>query len=64
MKVLKDESEYTYGDFRELKCGVCKKILWEKGQEIIRNSRITCPECGTIYSFEPRRWRVLSESPE
>jgi len=61
--VLKDENEYTYGDFRELKCGVCKKILWEKGQEIISNSKIICPQCGTIYSFEPRRWRVLSESP-
>ena len=63
MKVLKDEHEYIYNDFRELKCGVCKKNLWDKGQDIINNARIRCPQCGTIYTFEPIRWRVLSESP-
>ena len=64
MKVLKDENEYTYSDFKKLKCSVCKKSLWEKGQEIISNSKITCPQCGTTYTFEPTKWRVLSEVPE
>ena len=64
MKVLKDENEYIYDDFRELKCGVCKKVLWETGQQIISQSKIRCPQCGTVYTFEPTRWRVLSESPE
>jgi len=64
MKVLKDENEYTYDDFRELKCGVCKKVLWETGGQIITHSKIHCPQCGTIYTFEPTRWRVLSERRE
>jgi phage FluMu protein Com len=62
MKVLKDENEYRYDDFRELRCGVCKKSLWEAGPEIIRNSKIKCPQCGTVYTFEPTRWRVLSDN--
>lgn len=64
MKVLKDENEYSYSDFKELKCGVCKKNLWEKGREIISNSKIICPQCSTTYTFEPTKWRVLSEGPE
>jgi len=64
MKVLKDETEYTFDDFRELKCGVCKKILRDTGKHIINHSKIRCPQCTTIYTFEPTRWRVLSESPK
>ena len=64
MKVLKSEHEYKYDDFRELQCGVCKKKLWDKGQEIINTTSIKCPQCGTVYSFEPIRWRVLADIPE
>jgi NAD-dependent SIR2 family protein deacetylase len=64
MKVLKSEQEYIYGDFRELQCGVCKKKLWDKGQEIIKNTSIRCPQCGTTYSFEPTRWRALADVPK
>jgi DNA-directed RNA polymerase subunit RPC12/RpoP len=64
MKVLKDETEYIYNDFMELKCNVCKKILWDTGKQIVKNSKIRCPQCSTTYTFEPTRWRVLSESPE
>jgi phage FluMu protein Com len=63
MKVLKSEQEYKYDDFRELQCGICKKKLFDKGQEIITNTRIRCPQCGTVYSFEPTRWRVLADIP-
>jgi hypothetical protein len=38
--------------------------LWDKGREIINNVRIKCPQCSTIYSFEPTRWRVLADVPE
>ena len=31
MKMLKDENEYTYGDFRELKCGGVQKNHPGKG---------------------------------
>ncbi len=64
MKILKSEHEYKYDDFRELQCGICKKKLFDKGQEIINTTRIRCPQCGTIYSFEPTRWRVLADIPE
>ena len=64
MKILKSEHEYKYDDFRELQCGTCKKKLFDKGQEIITTTRIRCPQCGTIYSFEPTRWRVLADIPE
>ena len=64
MKLLKSEQEYKYDDFRELQCGNCKKKLWDKGQEIINNTRIRCSQCGTVYSFEPIRWRVLADTPE
>ena len=63
MKILKTEQEYIYDDFREMQCGICKKKLWDKGQEIIDNTRIRCPQCGTIYNFEPTRWRVLADLP-
>lgn len=63
MKMLKSENKYIYDDFRELQCGVCKKKLWDKGQEINNTARITCPQCGTVYSFEPIRWRVLADIP-
>ena len=63
MKVLKGEQEYKYDDFRELQCGTCKKKLWDKCREIISNTRIACPQCDTIYSFEPTRWRVLADVP-
>jgi DNA-directed RNA polymerase subunit RPC12/RpoP len=43
MKVLKDETEYIYNDFMELKCNVCKKILWDTGKQIVKNSKIRCP---------------------
>jgi hypothetical protein len=61
MKLLKSERQYKYDDFRELQCGVCKKKLWGKGREIVDRSRIQCPRCGTVYSFEPTRWRVLAD---
>ena len=64
MKLLKSEQEYKYDDFRELQCGICKKKLWDKGREIINNIDIKCPQCSTIYSFEPTRWRVLADVPE
>lgn len=64
MKVLKTEHEYKYNHFRELQCGNCQKKLFEKGQEIISNTRIQCPQCATIYYFEPTRWRVLTDMPE
>ena len=64
MKVLKSEQEYKYDDFNELQCGICKKKLWDQGQEINDNMRIRCPQCSTTYSFEPTRWRVLADVPE
>jgi phage FluMu protein Com len=63
MKILKSEQEYKYDDFSELQCGICKKKLWDQGQEIINNTKIRCPQCRTIYSFEPTRWRVLADVP-
>lgn len=63
MKILKSEHQYVYDDFKELQCGVCKKKLWDLGQEIVNNSKIRCPQCGTVYSFEPTRWRVLADIP-
>lgn len=63
MKILKSEHQYVYDDFRKLQCGVCKKKLWDLGQEIVNNSKIRCPQCGTVYSFEPTRWRVLADIP-
>jgi len=64
MKVLKTEHEYKYNDFREMQCGNCQKKLFDKGQEIINHTRIQCPKCATIYSFEPTRWRVLADVPQ
>ena len=64
MKMLKSEQEYKYDDFRELQCSVCKKKLWDKGQEIITNNRIKCSQCSTVFNFEPTRWRVLVDVPE
>ena len=64
MKVLKSENEYVYADFREVQCGVCKKKMFDIGQEIIKNTQIKCPQCSTTYSFEPTRWRVLADVPE
>ena len=64
MKLLKNENEYVYDDFREFQCSICKKKMFEMGQEIINNTRIICPQCGTVYSFEPTRWRVLADVPE
>ena len=61
MKVLKSEQEYVYTDFKALQCGMCKKKIWDKGQEIINIKRIQCPQCRTIYSFEPTHWRVLAD---
>ena len=63
MKVLKNESEYIYDDLRELQCSVCQKKLWDQGPEVNRAGRIRCPQCGTVYSFEPVRWKVLADSP-
>lgn len=63
MKILKSEQQYIYDEFKELQCGVCKKKLWDKGQEIVNNTKIRCPQCGTVYSFEPTRWRVLADIP-
>ena len=60
MKLLKNEQHYVYDDFRELQCGVCKKKLWDSGQEIINKAKLRCPACGTVYSFEPTRWRLLA----
>ena len=64
MKVLKNEHEYKYKDCVKLQCGHCNKKLFEKGQEVINDSRIKCPRCGTVYNFEPTLWRVLSDTPE
>ena len=63
MKILKTEQEYRYDDLRELQCGTCKKKLWDIGREIVKSSVIRCPKCGTIYSFEPVRWKVLADIP-
>jgi uncharacterized Zn ribbon protein len=63
MKKLKNEHEYVYDDFRELQCWACKKKMFDMGQEIINNSKIRCPQCGTVYTFEPTRWRVLADEP-
>ncbi len=64
MKILKSEHKYNYDDFSELQCGICKKKLWDQGQEIINNRKIRCPQCSTTYSFEPIKWRVLADVPE
>ncbi|MFC1844381.1 hypothetical protein ACFLZ5_06280 [Thermodesulfobacteriota bacterium] len=61
MKALKSEQDYKYADFQEMQCGICKKKLWNKGQEIINNTRIQCPQCSTVFNFEPVRWRVLAD---
>jgi len=61
MKILKNEHEYVYEDFRALQCLICKKKIWDKGREIVISNRIECPQCRTVYSFEPTRWRVLTE---
>ncbi|MBW2466839.1 MAG: hypothetical protein JRF02_06010 [Deltaproteobacteria bacterium] len=61
MKILKSEQEYTFDDFRKLQCSVCKKKLWDKRSEIVNSLKIRCPQCSTIYSFEPIRWRVLAD---
>jgi hypothetical protein len=39
------------------------KKMFDMGQEIINNSKIRCPQCGTVYTFEPTRWRVLADEP-
>ena len=64
MKVLKNEHKYVYEDFKALQCGICKKKIWDKGQEIVNSKWIQCPQCRTIYSFEPTRWRVLVDRPQ
>ena len=64
MKVLKTEKEYVFDDFRELQCGTCNKKLWDMGQEIISKTKLQCPQCKTIYSFQPTRWRVLADIPQ
>jgi phage FluMu protein Com len=64
MKLLKSEQQYVYGDFKALQCGSCKKKLFDMGQEIINFEKLRCPQCGTVYSFEPNRWKVLAETPE
>ena len=64
MKILKSEQEYKYEDFQALQCGNCRKKLWDMGREIIGSARISCPQCATVFSFEPIRWRVLAETPE
>ena len=63
MKVLKTEQEYIYDDFRELQCGTCRKKLWDRGLDITGTGRLQCPQCRTVYSFEPTRWRVLADIP-
>ena len=63
MKVLKNERECIYEDFKAMQCGICKKKLFDQGIEINNTSRIRCPQCGTVYSFEPTRWRVLADVP-
>ena len=64
MKLLKSEHEYAYDDFRELQCGICKKKMFDMGQEILNNTRIKCAQCGTVYTFEATRWKVLADVPE
>jgi len=64
MKLLKSEQQYVYDDFKAMLCGSCKKKLWDRGPEIIRLEKLRCPQCGTVYSFEPTRWKVLAEIPE
>jgi len=63
MKVLKSEKQYVYDDFRKLKCGTCKKKVWDAGEEITSSLKLRCPQCGTVYRFEPTRWRVLADTP-
>ena len=63
MKVLKSEHEYRYHDFSEMQCGHCGNKLFDQGAEVAVNNKLTCPQCSTVYSFEPTRWRVLADVP-
>ena len=64
MKILKSGKEYNYEDLKRLQCGTCRKKLWDKGQEIVHSTLIRCPNCGTAYSFESIRWKVLADLSE
>jgi len=61
MKKLKDGREFAYNDLKELQCVSCGKKLWEQGEKVTNYGQLTCPQCGTLYNFEPTRWKVLSE---
>ena len=56
MKKLKDGLEYSYDDLKELRCGVCNKKIWDQAEEVSNYSQLTCPQCGTLFNFEPTRW--------
>jgi uncharacterized Zn ribbon protein len=63
MKLLKTERQYAYDDFKAMQCSGCKKKFWDMGQEIVNSAKLRCPQCGIVYSFEPVRWKVLTEIP-
>jgi len=43
--------------------GICQKKLWDAGREKTTSLKLRCPLCGTFYSFEAIRWRVLADIP-
>lgn len=61
MKALKDEQEYVFVDFHEIKCSYCGTRMLEQGMNVVRISQVKCSNCGIIYRFEPTRWKVYSE---
>ena len=62
MKILRDEREYAFVDFREIKCSYCGQRMWEQGMNVVRISQVKCSNCGIIYRFEPTRWKVYSNT--
>ena len=41
-----------------------RKKLLGKGREVITTESLQYPQCLTVFSFEPTRWRVLTDIPE
>lgn len=59
MKTLKNEQKVEYPDLQELKCSVCNTRIWDQGPNVAKHGRVKCPQCGTLYLFEPTRWKVF-----
>lgn len=57
MKVLKNEQKVAFDDLREVKCSVCDTRMWDQGNDVSSHAKINCPKCGTVYRFEPIKWR-------